>query len=287
MRFLKNKLAVTIILLSVILLTIIGFTANRNKYTFGEGKVGDTLNYVQEFMYNTFSNFKAAIGSVTHFSDIVKENKELKEKNNVLETKELMYDYLKKENDNLRDILKFENVNSQYSYKICNIINKSGDSFVEQYTIDKGSDDGLISGMTVITSQGLVGQVTTVSNKWSTVQSLINENIAVAGLVGNEDSNNGIVKGYKDGKYGKIAQITSLSLNSNIKPGDVVATAGIGYVYPRGIRIGEVIEVQEDKSKVMKSAKIKPYVDFSNINEVLVVIPNDKTFIKYDGDSMK
>ena len=59
-------------------------------------------------------------------------------------------------------------------------------------------------------------------------------------------------------------------------------TSGVGMLYPKEIRIGEVIEVEEDKVKVMKNAIVKPYVDFNKLEELFIVSPKDTREIKYN-----
>ena len=68
-----------------------------------------------------------------------------------------------------------------------------------------------------------------------------------------------------------------------VKEGDIILTSGLGYFYPKGLRIGEVISVSEDKVKVNKSAIIKPYVDFNKLEELFIIIPKDTSQgIKYE-----
>jgi len=149
------------------------------------------------------------------------------------------------------------------------------------FIINKGENKGLKKGMIAITGEGLVGQVASVGNNWSIVQCLSNANIAVAALVQSTRDNNGIVNGYKDKNNKPLAEINRLSLDSRIKKGDVIVTSGLGGIYPAGIRIGNVLSVQEDKGEVMKSAIIQPYVDFSKIEEVFIVVPKETREIKY------
>ena len=66
-----------------------------------------------------------------------------------------------------------------------------------------------------------------------------------------------------------------LPIDSEIKEGDVIMTSGVGMLYPKEIRIGEVTKVEEDKVKVMKSAIVKPYVDFNKLEELFVIVPKD------------
>lgn len=280
MGFLKNKLAVTIIVLSVTFLSLINYSAKKNKVSFVENGVGTTINPVQGFFYNFNTKIKGFTGFITNFSEVKKENEELKKRNLELEDKEKDYDVLKSENERLREMLNFKNQNSQYNYIGCDIIGKSGGTFLEELIINKGRKDGVEKQMVVLTKDGLVGQVASVGDNWAIIQTLSSENIAVTGIVQRSRESVGVVKGYKDSRNKKLAKLYYLPLDSDIKVGDSILTSG-STLYPKGIKIGNVVDVEEDKGKVMKNALIQPFVDFSKLEEVFIVIPKNKLDIKY------
>ncbi|MCB2292517.1 rod shape-determining protein MreC [Clostridium algoriphilum] len=281
MRFLKNKLTVVIIILSVSFLALIGYSANRDKKSFVENGVGVTINSVQGIFYNGFYKITNSFQFITNISNVKKQNEELRKSNNKLQSKALEYDVLKKESERLRSMLNFSKQRDEYNYVGAEIIGVSGNSFSDGFIINKGENKGFKKGMIAMTGEGLVGQVTSVGNNWSIVQCLSNENIAVAALVQSTRDNNGIVKGYKDENNKSLAEIERLSLESAVKKGDVIVTSGLGGIYPAGIRIGKVLSVHENKGEVMKSAIIEPYVNFSKIEEVFIVVPTDPREIKY------
>lgn len=275
MKFLKNKLAVVIILLSVTFLSLIGYSVNREKMSFVENGVGVTINSVQGIFYDGFLKTRNSFKFLTNISKVKTENEELRKSNSDLQAKALEYSASIKENARLRSMFKFSSQRDQYNYVGADIKGLCGNSFSDGFIINKGGNDGIKKSMVAMTGEGLVGQVTSVGDNWAIVQSLSNENIAVAGLVASTRDNNGIVKGYTDEKNKLLAQIQRLSLDSKIKKGDVILTSGLGRIYPAGIRIGSVLSVHEDKGAVMKSAIIKPYVDLSKIEEVFIVVPTD------------
>ena len=281
MRFAKNKLAVVVIILSVTFLSLIGYSANREKMSFVENGVGVTINSVQGLFYNGFYKIRDSFKFITNFSEVKKENEALKKSNSEYQSKALEYDVLKKESERLRSMLNFSTQRDEYNYVGANINGLSGNSFSDGFIINKGENKGIKKGMVAITGEGLVGQITSVGNNWSIVQSLSNENIAVAALVQRTRDNNGIVKGHKDKNNKFLAEIDRLSLDSGIKKGDVIVTSGLGGIYPPGIRIGNVMSVHEDKGEVMKSAIIKPYVDLEKIEEVFIVVPKETSEVKY------
>jgi rod shape-determining protein MreC len=281
MKLFRNKLAVTIFVLSVTFLILISQGIKRDKVSFIGNGVGATFNSVQGGIYSLNSKVKDWVSFIFSFSNVKKENEALKKENSELQSKALQYDSLKNENEKLRAMLNFKNQRSEYSYIGCDIIGKSGGGLLDQFIINRGSKDGIGKNMVVITAEGLVGQITTVGSNWSILQTLANENLAVSGEVGSTSENGGIVKGYKDGNNDLLAKLYYLPLDSNIKKGDAILTSGLGGLYPKGIAIGSVTGVEEDKGKVMKNAIIKPYVDLNKLEQVLVVVPKDKINVTY------
>jgi rod shape-determining protein MreC len=281
MTFFKNKLTVTIIILSVSFLILIGFSVKRESLSMVENGVGSTLNSIQWLFRKSGYTIKDSLSFVFNFTNVKKENEELKKRNDELEQKAIERDTLMKENEILRESLDFKNQHSEYNYIGSNIIGKSGGNYLDGFIIDKGTKDGIKKGMVVVTSKGLVGQVSSTAINWSEIQSISNENIAVSGMAESASETSGIIRGYKDADNRLLAKLYYLPQDSAVKPGDVILTSGYGNLYPKNIRIGQVIDIEEDKGKIMKNAIIEPYVDFNTLEQVLVVIPKDIREIKY------
>ncbi|ATD55868.1 rod shape-determining protein MreC [Clostridium chauvoei] len=281
MKFFKNKLAVTIIVLSVAFLSVIVYTVSSQQKDIVSSGVGSVVSPLQKVVYKINDKIKGSLGFVFNFSKVKQENEDLANKNIELENKLLEYDKLKDENERLREVLNFKNSKNNYDYLGCEIIGYSGGNFTDGYIIDKGEDQGLKKGMVVIANKGLVGQVTSTGSNWAIVESLINENIAVSVMVNSTRETTGILKGYRDHNNQNLTQVTNLPMDSAIKEGDVILTLGLGQIYPKEVRIGEVISVETDNVKVMKSAIVKPYVDFNKLEELFVVVPKETREIKY------
>lgn len=281
MKIFKNKLAVTIILLSVTFLILITQSVGRSKLSFVESGVGSVLNPIQGVFYKTNQKIKNYIGFVLNIPDVKKENNDLKKKISELEKKLIKSKSLKKENERLRKTLNFKNQHSQYDYIGCDIIGKSGGSYIDEFTINRGTKDGVGKDMIAITSEGLFGKVIQAGSNWAKVQSISNENLAVSAMVESTGENNGIVKGYKDGSNNLLARLEFLPMDSKVKKGDDILTSGIGAMYPKGIRIGKVTLVEEDKGKIMKNAIIKPSANLEKVQEIFIVVPKNKVKVEY------
>jgi rod shape-determining protein MreC len=284
MKIFRNKLAVTIVVLSVTFLVLISQSIKRDKMFFLGNGIGFTFNSVQGGIYSFNSKIKESISFVFSFSSVKKENEDLKKKNSQLESKLVEYDSIKNENTELKNMLNFKDQNSDYNYIGCDIRGKSGNGMLDQFVINKGSKDGIEKQRIAITDDGLlVGQVTSVGSNWAIIQTLGNENLAISGIL--ESTNeNGIVRGYKDTDNKLLAKLYYLPQDSKIKVGDTIITSGataedVGN-YPKGIRIGSVTEIEDDKGKVMKNAVIKPYVDFNKLEKILIVVPKNKIDVK-------
>jgi len=280
MKLLRNKLAVTIIVLSVSFLGLIVYTVKRENRSIIESGAGSTLNPVQNLLYSGTNRIKETLDFFLNFSEVKVQNKELIKKNQELENELATYSDLKEENDRLRQVLNFQEERKNYNYIACDIIEYSGGNFLDGYVVNK--NDNIQKGMIVIAAQGLVGQVTSVGSNWSIIQSLINENIAVSVMDQSTRDATGYIKGFKDSKGENLAKVYDLPMNSDVKEGDVIMTSGVGMLYPKEIRIGEVTHVEEDKVKVMKNAVVKPYVDFNKLEELFIVSPKDTREIKYN-----
>lgn len=282
MKLQKNKLAATVIVLSVAFLGIIIYTMNNEQKDAISSGVGSAINPLQKVVYTINDKIKNGLDFLLNFSEIKEENEALTKENIELKNKLLEYDKFKEENDRLREVLNFKNSKNNYSYLGCEIIGYSGESYSDGYIIDKGENDGLKKDMVVISDKGLVGQVTSTGSNWAIVESLLNENIAVSVMVNSTRETSGILKAYVTRTNSGLTKLTNLPLDSEIKEGDVILTSGLGQIYPKEIRVGEVISVETDEIKVMKTAIVKPYVDFDKLEELFVVIPNETREIKYE-----
>ena len=282
MKLLKNKLAVTVIVLSVAFLALIVSTVKRENKSVIEGGAGAALNPVQSIIYKATDRVKESVDFFLNFSEVKDENKKLTSENEKLKNQLLQYSDLADENKRLRDVLSFTEERNNYNYVGCDIIGYPNNNILEGYTINKGEDANIKKGMVVISGEGLVGQVTSVGPNWSIVQSLTNENIVVAVMVDSTREVTGYIKGYKDNKNRNMAKVYDLPIDSKVKKGDVIMTSGVGMFYPKEIRIGKVTDVQEDKIKVMKTATVEPYVDFNKLEELFVIVPRDTREVKYN-----
>ena len=282
MKPFKNKLAVTIVLLSVAFCGMIIYSLQSDANGISSS-VSTVVSPLQKIVYNINSRVKETVDFFLNFSEVKLENEQLKQKNAELANELIEYESLKDEVERLREALNFTESRSNYNYVGVNIIGYSGSSLSDGYIIDKGSNDGIAKNMVVVSYKGLVGKVTKVSSNFAVVQSILNENIAVAVMDQQTRDATGVLQGLSDKKDTNMTVVYNLPIDSDVKEGDIIITSGLGKIYPKAIPVGTVVSVQEDNVKVMKSAVVEPFVNFNKLEELFVVIPNSNIDeIEYD-----
>lgn len=279
MKSFKNKLAVTVVVLSVAFLGIIFISLKGNSNFISSG-VGSVISPLQKIIYKANDKLKGSLDFLINFSNVKQENQELREKNAELENKLVEYNRMKDENTQLRSMFDYSQDNQNYNYLGCNIVGYSGGNISNGYIIDKGTNDGLKKDMIIITSVGLVGKITKADTNFSIVQTIMNENIAVAAMVESTRQTTGILQGGVNSKNEKLVTLSNIPMDSEIKEGDVILTSGLGGMYPKEIRIGEVISIDIDSVGLMKKALVRPYVDFDKLDGVFVVVPKEEINIE-------
>ena len=282
MKPFKNKLAVTIVLLSVAFCGMIIYSLQSDANGISSS-VSTVVSPLQKIVYNINSRVKETVDFFLNFSEVKLENEQLKQKNAELANELIEYESLKDEVERLIEALNFTESRSNYNYVGVNIIGYSGSSLSDGYIIDKGSNDGIAKNMVVVSYKGLVGKVTKVSSNFAVVQSILNENIAVAVMDQQTRDATGVLQGLSDKKDTNMTVVYNLPIDSDVEEGDIIITSGLGKIYPKEIPVGTVVSVQEDNVKVMKSAVVEPFVNFNKLEELFVVIPNSNIDeIEYD-----
>lgn len=270
-QFFQNKLLTIVILLSLVFVVFIGLTASRrDRVSVFEGIVGNILTPVQKYIYMGGQRISNLFGFVSNIANISRENEELKKRIDELEKEIVDYQTVKSENDRLRDMLNFKDENKSYSYLGANVIGKGSGNWYDVFIIDKGKNQGVKKYYPVVTSKGLVGQVMEVGPNWSKVMAIIDENSRVGASI-SRTGDQGIVQGVPGLNGDKNCKIMYLPPSSDIKKDDFVVTSGISRFFPKNILIGTVVEISDDSTNFVKSAVIKPSVDFTKLEEVFVI----------------
>lgn len=273
----QNKKAKYIIISSVILfLVLLGITSNiihddRN-LNFFEKTLKDTSTFIQKIFYAPIGFVKNKVEMYIETKDLYKKYTELREK---VEKTDLYYAQIKelqKEVTDLKSTLKLNATLSEYNYINATVVNRNIGYWYNTLNIDKGTKNGIKKGDAVITSEGLIGKITNVSNFSSSVKLMTTDEISnkISVKINSGDKYlYGLLIGY-DKNY-NIYKIEGITESNLVKEGDLVTTTGLTDYFPSGILIGRVSRVIKDEYDLNSIVEVIPSVNFENISVVTVL----------------
>ena len=269
---LSSKYLLPILTVICIASILLGFTLNIS---------GGPLNTAAGYVFIPMQNGINMVGSwilekATMFeslSAVMEENEALKKQVDELTAELNTINLERYELDNLRELYDLDQKYPSYEKVAASVIAKGSGNWFHTFTIDKGTNHGIETGMNVIAGSGLVGIVSDVGPNYAKITSIISDTSKVSSMVVTT-SDNLIVNGSLQ-KMGESMCIEFGGLNdrdNEVKVGDPVVTSYVSYDYQQGILIGYIHEISTDSNNLTRSGTIKPAVDFEHIEEVLVIL---------------
>lgn len=164
----------------------------------------------------------------------------------------------------LRDFFSFAE-NMPISFKAANVIGVNHLDWFHTVTVDKGSEDGIIKGMAALTASGIVGRIIESYPKTAKVLLAVDPRSNIDVVIQRTR-----IKGIAEGKGDNRLILKYVQQFEDVQIGDVVVSAGIGGVFPKGIMVGEVVKVEKADDNFFKSIEIKTSVDFKKLEEVFI-----------------
>lgn len=263
-----------------LLLILTGVCIALMAITFLTDYTPKTVNKVVGYIVVPFQDGVSRVGSwistrvdeLGELRVVLQENQQLKEQIAELTIQNTQLQQDKYELNNLRELYKLDEQYSGYEKVGARIIARDSGNWFHAFTINKGLDDGLAIDMNVIAGGGLVGRIVDIGSNWAKVNSIINDDSNVSGMV-LASSDTMIVTGslqlMAEGKIG-FEQLTDSK--NQVEIGDKIVTSNISNKYLPGILIGYISEVTQDSNNITKSGMITPAVDFEHLEEVLVIL---------------
>jgi rod shape-determining protein MreC len=203
--------------------------------------------------------------------ELLKQNEGLRRDIERLRLEAVQAEETARENARLRQLLGWQAQRS-WKLKLARVVLHDPANWWHTVQIDLGSRDGLQVNWPVLTMDGLIGRVSSVSLTRSQVTLLGDPNCKVAARVENETHDTGVI-----GPYGpletELVALGFLSRNANLKPGQAVLTSGEGGIFPPGIPIGKVVDVQPADYGSRAEARVKLAANLNALHEVWVKLP--------------
>lgn len=208
------------------------------------------------------SGISNVVGNLTADSQTLSD---LKAENDDLKAQVARLTEYEDEANTLTDLLQLRN---QYSLDstAARVIARSTDSWSSTITIDKGTTSGIQTGMPVMTSTGVVGQVSECGPTTATVRLITDESSGVSAKVQSSGAQ-GQLQGSADGTL----HLSLIRTDQQVSTGDSVVTSGLGGVYPKGLPVGTVSNVTKSSGSLYYDITVEPLASVGSLEEVLVI----------------
>lgn len=178
---------------------------------------------------------------------------------------------VEKENERLEVLLNAREEYEDLNPVFAKVIAKDTGVWFDTFAINRGENDGIKVNMAVVNADGLIGRVYEVGMNYSKVLTLIDPRSSVAALIG-RTRDNGMMQGITTSSSDTVeCYMYYLPNIANVRVGDEVFTSGLDSLFPKGLKIGQVIAISREADTSDKYAVIAPSVNFSSIEEVFVL----------------
>jgi rod shape-determining protein MreC len=263
-QFRKIFLPVLIFLLALSLISASLHTSE--KMSFFEALVVEVTAPVQKVVSAVINGIGSTWRGYFHLVGQQRENEVLKRELQELKLQLNKYRESDLANKRLRALLNFK-TSIATPLLPAEVVAFDPSGWFQTILIDKGSNDGLVRDMAVVSAAGLVGRVIGVSRHYAKVILILDSNSAVDALIQRSRARGVLVGVGRDRCLLKYVQ-----RNEDVQVGDQVVSSGMGGVFPKGLLLGVVQEVVRGNSGLFQRVEVNPIVDFSRLEEVMVVV---------------
>ena len=269
-RIVSYKNIILLIILVGVTLLVMRFTqVGRPQLTPIEASLRDSLAPVQNLLMQVGGGFRNGVASFASLGKLAEDNEQLKEQVAILKGELYLQEELKQENQRLKSLLQYkEQYSKNFSTKAAAVIGRDPGNWFSIVTLNKGSADGIVKNMPVVTPSGLIGRIVAVSQRTSELMLITDPRSGVGAMV--QDSRvPGVLEGTTSGSG--ETRLIHVPKDTQLKKGQVIITSGIGGTFPKGIPIGRIVDVSNEPTGLFKTAAVVPFADLHRLEEVLVV----------------
>ena len=261
----ESKIKILLPILAVIVVTVLIF----NRLLF---KLKDQIDKValpiQSKVYNVANRAISIKDIIFSYEEIIAENENLKKENMELKIQKERNQKILEENERLLKLLEMKE-NSIYkgNLKFARVSFSDINNLNNKIFIDLGAEDGIKIDMITVYGDYLVGKIVAVHNNYSEVELITNPNSIISAKTMRDIL--GIARG-SDEEDGLLYFQPSI-VEDNLKEGDEIITSGISDIYPEGIKIGKIEEIDEKENYGYKRVTLKPGFESKDLRELIVI----------------
>ena len=230
-----------------------------------QGFVTEVVSPPLQLVGKVFYAFEGVYKNYIWLRNVRAENEELKKQIALLQNQLTAYQEAFIQNQRLRRLLDFKRATG-YKTIAAQVVVHDLTGWFQTLIVNKGFKDGVAADMPVVNEEGAIGRILDVSAHYSRVLLITDEESAVDAI----DVRNR-VRGILCGKDINGCILKYVSANLDVEDGDLIITSGKDGIFPKGLRLGIVHAVYRDPSSMFQRVDVKPLVQLSTIEEVLII----------------
>lgn len=269
MLFFKKYQGLSIVFVFIVAsLVLLSYHLKRpGQVGFFKKVVMEAASPVEKGVHSSSQGIKEVWDRYLFLVGLESENRNLRKKIAELQNEINSYREMYYEVGRLKKLLSLEET-IIYSAVAARVISHERSSLFKTIIIDKGTDEGLNESLPVVTHQGIVGRVIESSWNVSRVLLVTDYNSNIDALVQGSRA-----QGIMQGGGQQLARLKYVQRTDEVKAGDTVVTSGLGGVFPKGLVLGTVVVAEKGEKGLFQSVEVAPAVDFTKLEEVLVLMP--------------
>lgn len=261
-----RKFIIPILIFLLALSLISANLHSRENMSFFESLVVGVTSPVQKAVWGVIGGIGSIWRGYFYLVGLEKENQALKRELQELKLQVNRYREADLANQRLRALLNFKK-SIATPLLPAQLVAFDPSGWFQTILIDKGTNDGVVRDMAVVSAEGLVGRVIGVSNHHAKVLLILDGNSAVDAYIQRSRA-----RGVLVGLGLELCLLKYVQRNEDVQVGDKVISSGMGGVFPKGLLVGTVQEVVRGSSGLFQRVEVEPAVNFGRLEEVLVVI---------------
>ncbi len=268
-----------IILFLFILIPIVGIdTSTRapRNYRFYDRVIVTITSPIQSAIQWTLDHLVAGYQNYIYLLHTRQENLALTEENRKLLNTIASLRETQHENVRLRGLLNFRE-KLKLDTVVARVIGKDVSTEFRAIRINRGESSGLRPDMAVVTAEGVVGRVLRTTQDSADIVTILDVLSAIDAIVERSRAR-GIVEGMTD----DVCQLRFALRTDDIEPGDLLISSGLGGIFPKGVPVGTVSKVHRKRFGITQEVEIKPSVDFTRLEEVLVITHHEASPVRHE-----
>ena len=236
-------------------------------FSSGSNIFATSLITVQSWFSSRFAALQDFLTAPRDIASLRQRNQELEAEVAELQSQVIQLQQEVGQTQILAALVDFSRANPQNKYLAATIIGRDPSPFLQYVIVNRGSNDGILRGMPVVTDQGLVGRVDAVIADAARVQLITDPMATVNVRLQNAEEDATLV-----GSVTGDLALEQIPQDANVQTGDLVLTSGLGGGYPPNLIVGQVLNPRSRDFDLFKHATVQPVVDFNQLQIVLIIV---------------